>query len=153
MPGGFTDPGHKTVIPARAAAKLSMRLVPDQDPQEITGLFEQYVRSFLPPTVQLTIHRLGSALPAVVDVKAPAVRAMAHAFELGFGAAPYYFRGGGSLPIVRHLQDALAAPVVLIGFGLPDDNSHAPNERLHLPNWHRGIETLVHYLAILGGQE
>ncbi|MGQ9598326.1 MAG: dipeptidase [Anaerolineae bacterium] len=150
MPGGFVGPGHKTVIPARASAKLSMRLVPDQEPEEIAERFEAYLRSLVPSTVQLEVRRLGAARPAVVDYHAPAVQAMAQALKKGFGAFPLYIRGGGSLPIVRSFQEVLGVPVILIGFGLPDDNTHAPNEKYHLPNFYRGIEALIHYFSILG---
>jgi acetylornithine deacetylase/succinyl-diaminopimelate desuccinylase-like protein len=153
LPGGFTAPGKKTVIPARAAAKVSMRMVPDQDPWEIARLFESYLRSIAPPTVELDFHLLGAAQPAVMDVSVPAIQAMARALERGFGAVPIYMRGGGSLPIVRDFQDILGAPIVLIGFGLPDDQAHAPNEKLHLPNFYRGIETLIHYYSILAGRD
>ncbi len=149
LPGGFTGPGKKTVIPARASAKVSMRLVPDQDPHEIAPRFEAYLRAMAPPTVELTVHILGASRPTVIDYQAPAIQAVARAFERGFGASPVYMRGGGSLPTIADFQDTLGAPIVLIGFGLPDDNIHAPNEKLHLPNFHRGIETLVHYFSIL----
>lgn len=149
MPGGFAGPGHKTVIPARASAKLSMRLVPDQEPEEIAERFETYLRSMAPPTVELEVRRLGAARPAVVDYRAPAVQAMAQALAQGFGALPLYIRGGGSLPIVRSFQEVLGVPVILIGFGLPDDNTHAPNEKYHVPNFYRGIETLIHYFSLL----
>jgi acetylornithine deacetylase/succinyl-diaminopimelate desuccinylase-like protein len=149
MPGGFTGSGKKTVIPARAAAKVSMRLVPDQDPDEITRLFEAHLGALAPPTVDLTVRTLGASRPATVDYRAPAIQAMAQAFELGFGSPPVYIRGGGSLPIVADFEDAFGVPVVLIGFGMPDDNTHAPNEKLHLPNFYRGIETLIHYTSIL----
>jgi len=152
MPGGFTSKGHKTVIPARAAAKFSMRLVPDQDPREIAGLVESYLRSVAPPTVNLIIHNLGMALPAVIDYQAPAIQAMAGAFVRVFGKPPVYMRSGGSLPIVREFQDQLGVPVVLTGFGLPDDSAHAPNEKLHLPTFYRGIETLIHYYALLASR-
>jgi acetylornithine deacetylase/succinyl-diaminopimelate desuccinylase-like protein len=152
MPGGFTGQGHKTVIPARAFAKFSMRMVPDQDPREIAGLVESYLRRLAPPTVELTFHNLGMALPAVIDFQAPPIQAMAGAFERVFGVPPVYMRSGGSLPIVREFQDHLGAPVVLTGFSLPDDNIHAPNEKLHLPTFYRGIETLIHYYALLAAQ-
>jgi acetylornithine deacetylase/succinyl-diaminopimelate desuccinylase-like protein len=151
MPGGFTGQGHKTVIPARASAKFSMRMVPDQDPREIAGMVESYLRRLAPPTVELAMHNLGMALPAVIDYQVPPIQAMARAFEYIFGVPPVYMRSGGSLPIVREFQDQLGAPVVLTGFGLPDDNIHAPNEKLHLPLFYRGIETLIHYYALLGG--
>jgi acetylornithine deacetylase/succinyl-diaminopimelate desuccinylase-like protein len=149
MPGGFTGPGKKTVIPARARAKVSMRLVPDQDPEEIAALFSAYVRSLAPPTVTVEVHTLGLARPAVVDLRDPAIQAAAMAYERTFGAAPVYQRSGGTLPIVADFQDLLKAPVVMMGFGLPDDNVHAPNEKLHLPNFYRGIEAVMWYLALL----
>ena len=149
LPGGFTGPGKKTVIPARAGAKVSMRLVPDQDPDEIARLFEAHVRSLAPATVEVEVRLLGTARPAYVDPQAPAVQAAAWAYERGFGAPPVYSRGGGSLPIVADFQDTLGATVVLMGLGLPDDRAHAPNEKFHLPNFYRGIETLIHYYALL----
>jgi acetylornithine deacetylase/succinyl-diaminopimelate desuccinylase-like protein len=127
LPGGFTGEGKKTVIPARAAAKVSMRMVPDQDPHEIARLFKSYLRSIAPPTVELSFHLWGAAQPALIDYRAPEIQAMADAFERGFGTRPLYMRGGGSLPIVHDFQEVLAAPIVLTGFGLPDDNAHAPN--------------------------
>ncbi len=150
--GGFVGEGEKTVIPASATAKLSMRLVPDQEPDEIARLCADFLHSLAPPTVRLDVRTLGTARPAVVDYTAPAVRAAALAYERGFGRPPVYIRGGGSLPIVRDLQEELDVPVVMIGFGLPDDHTHAPNERLYLPNFFRGLETTVHYLNILREQ-
>jgi acetylornithine deacetylase/succinyl-diaminopimelate desuccinylase-like protein len=149
LPGGFTGSGKKTVIPARAQAKVSMRLVPDQDPEEIAWLFESYLRSIAPPTVELQCRVLGTARPALVDLEAPAIRAADRAYELGFDARPLYMRGGGTLPIVSDFQERLGAPVVMMGFGLPDDNAHAPNEKFHLPTFYRGIESLIHYYWLL----
>jgi acetylornithine deacetylase/succinyl-diaminopimelate desuccinylase-like protein len=149
LAGGFTGAGKKTVIPARALAKVSMRLVPDQDPEEIARLFSRHLEAIAPPTVQLTVRTLGTAWPAFVDYRAPAIRAAHRAYELGYGRPPVYMRGGGSLPIVPDLQQALGAPVVLMGFGLPEDNAHAPNEHFHLPTFYRGIETLIHYYDLL----
>jgi acetylornithine deacetylase/succinyl-diaminopimelate desuccinylase-like protein len=153
VPGGFIGPGKKTVIPAWASAKVSMRLVPDQDPDEIAGLFRNYLEALAPPTVDLEVNTLGTARPAFIDYDDPALRAAARAYELGFGAGPVYMRGGGTLPIVPDFQDMLDAPVVMMGLGLPDDNPHAPNEKFHLPTFYRGIETLIHYYAILGAGE
>ena len=149
MPGGFTGPGNKTVIPASASAKVSMRLVPDQNPLEISHLFEEYLRNMAPPTVDLTIRTLGASRPVVMDYHAVEIRAIARALEKGFGAPPVCIRGGGSLPIVADLQERFDVPIVLIGFGMPDDNTHAPNEKYHLPNFYRGIESLIHYISIL----
>jgi acetylornithine deacetylase/succinyl-diaminopimelate desuccinylase-like protein len=149
MPGGFTGEGKKTVIPAKAAAKVSMRLVPDQDPAEIAGLFERYVKSLAPATVKVTVRTLGLARWSLVDLNAPAIQAAAQAYQAGFDAAPLFMRGGGTLPIVADFQDILGVPVVMMGFGLPDDNAHAPNEKLSLTLFRRGIETVIHYLALL----
>lgn len=150
--GGYTGPGKKTVIPATARAKVGMRLVPDQDPDAIAALVADYLRANCPPTVSLRIETLGDSPPAVVDYRHSAVRAAEQAYQAAFGAAPVYVRGGGSLPIVRDLQATLAAPAVLVGFGLPDDNLHAPNEKIHLPGLWRGVEMAVHYMAALAGK-
>lgn len=151
LPGGFVGFGKKTVIPARAWAKLSMRLVPDQAPEEIAALFAAHLDSLAPPTVEVETRVLGTARPALIDYEAPAIQAADRAYELGFGAKPVYMRGGGTLPIVSDFQDVLGVPVVMMGFGLPDDNAHAPNEKFHLPTFYRGIETLIHYFALFGG--
>lgn len=145
--GGYTGPGHKSVIPARAGAKFSMRLVPDQEPEEIAGLVLAHLRAMAPPTVTLEVRVLGKARPVLVDYREPAIQAMAEAFQEGFGAPPLYMRAGGSIPVAREVQEILGAPMVLMGFGLPDDNAHAPNEKLYLPNLWRGVETLIHYYA------
>ena len=149
MPGGFTGEGKKTVLPAKAAAKVSMRLVPNQDPAEIAALFERYVKSLAPSTVKVTVRTLGLARWSLVDLNDPAIQAAAQAYQAGFGAAPLFMRGGGTLPIVAEFQDILGAPVVMMGFGLPDDNAHAPNEKLSLNLFYRGIETVIHYMALL----
>lgn len=152
--GGFTDEGEKTVIPSRATAKVSMRLVPDQYPEEIIELLKNHLQKFLPDTVSLNFRVLGKAKPVKIDYNAPAVKAASQAYEGGFGVKPVYLRGGGSLPIVHQMIETLSSPdgesipVVMIGFGLPDDRTHAPNEKFHLPNFYRGIETVIHYLDL-----
>jgi acetylornithine deacetylase/succinyl-diaminopimelate desuccinylase-like protein len=152
--GGYTGPGSKTVIPASGLAKLSMRIVPDQDPAEIAQLCEDYLRQLAPPTIRLEVRRLGMSHPVLVERSSPAVQAAAQAYERSFGAKPVYLRGGGSIPIVHEMIQTLSRPdraripIVLIGFGLPDGNTHAPNENLHLPTFYRGIETIIHYLDI-----
>jgi len=155
--GGFTGTGQKTVIPAKAVAKVSMRLVPDQEPFAIAALLEAHLRRVAPPTVNWELRVMGTARPALIDFGAPAVQAAAQAYERGFGHPPVYLRGGGSLPIVRDMIDSLSPaggeiPVVMIGFGLPDDRTHAPNEKFHLPNFYRGIQTVIHYLDILASR-
>jgi acetylornithine deacetylase/succinyl-diaminopimelate desuccinylase-like protein len=151
--GGFTGEGSKTVIPSKAMAKVSMRLVPNQDPEEIAVLFEEYIRRQCPPTVSLDVRILGKAHPVKIDYKSPAVRAAAEAYQKGFGHSPVYLSGGGSLPIVHDMIETLSKPgskipVVMIGFGLPDDRTHAPNEKFSIPHFYRGIETVIHYLNL-----
>jgi acetylornithine deacetylase/succinyl-diaminopimelate desuccinylase-like protein len=151
--GGFTGEGSKTVIPNKAVAKVSMRLVPDQSPDEIAALFEEYLRSLCPDTTKLEVRVIGKAHPVKIDYKTPAVQAAAEAYEKGFGSKPVYLRGGGSLPIVHDMIGTLSKPgskipVVLIGFGLPDDRTHAPNEKFFLPNFYHGIETVIYYLDL-----
>lgn len=146
--GGFTGQGSKTVIPAAVTAKVSMRLVPDQDPQEIIRLFTDYVRQLSPKTMEVTVETLTAADSAVVDLSAPAIEAAAEAYAQGFGRRPLYQREGGTLPVVAMFNQVLKAPTVMMGFGLPDDRLHAPNEKFHLPNFYRGIDTAIHYYSI-----
>lgn len=143
--GGYTGEGVKTVIPARAAAKVSFRLAPDQHPDEIYRLVTDYLSRLAPPTVKLTFTLLGQADPATVRLDAPVVRAASKAFQRGFGVPPKYVRGGGSLPILTLLQSELHPDVLMTGFGLPEDGEHAPNESLALGQFRRGIEMMIHY--------
>lgn len=147
--GGFTGEGQKTVIPARATAKVSMRLVPNQDSEEIVRLFTAAIQQRAPSTMEVSVKRLAAADSAVVDLAAPAVEAAAEAYTQGFGHRPYYQLEGGTLPVVGMFNNVLNAPVVMMGFGLSDDRLHAPNEKFHLPNFYRGIETAIHYYDIL----
>jgi len=156
--GGFTGEGSKTVIPSKATAKISMRLVPEQDPDEIAGLLETHLRSIVPPTVKMDVRVIGRAKPLKIDYRAAAIRAAAQAYEKGFGYKPLYLRGGGSLPIVSEMIDSLSRPnqkipVVMIGFGLPDDRTHSPNEKFYIPNFYHGIETVIHYLSLFGAMQ
>jgi acetylornithine deacetylase/succinyl-diaminopimelate desuccinylase-like protein len=150
LSGGYQGPGGKAVIPARGSAKLSFRLVPDQDPAEVEGLVRDHLARIAPPTVGLCARTQMRARPAVVDRTHPAMRAAARAYRRGFGAAPVFLRSGGTIPIVNTLQELLGVPVVLMGFALPDDALHAPNEKLHLPTFYRAIETCAWFYAELG---
>ena len=143
---GWSGPGAKTVLPAVAGAKVSMRLVPDQDPDEIGALFARHVAALAPAGAEVTVRSLHGAWPALVDRNLPAMRAAARAYETAFGRAPVYAREGGSIPVVALLARALGLPSVLMGFGLPDDNLHAPDERFLVANFHRGIETAIAFL-------
>ncbi len=149
--GGFTGRGMKTVIPSRAVAKVSMRLVPDQRPDRIFKQFARFVQRIAPPGVQVEVRQLASALPVIISPDAPAVRAAARALETVFGRPTVYMRSGGSIPVVAGFAQALNVPTVLMGFGLPDDNLHAPNEKFALSNFHRGIDTVIRFLYQLRG--
>ncbi|MFW6184864.1 MAG: dipeptidase [Chloroflexota bacterium] len=145
--GGYTGEGAKTIIPSRVHAKISMRLVPDQDPQKIRELFEAYVQELAPPSVRLRFDFQGAAPASINDYNTPAVQAAAEAYEAVFGRGPIFRREGGSIPVVGDFQRHLGLETVLMGFGLPDDRIHSPNERFYVPNFYRGIESGIHFLA------
>jgi acetylornithine deacetylase/succinyl-diaminopimelate desuccinylase-like protein len=137
--GGFTGEGAKTVIPAVAMAKVSMRLVPNQDPDKIADLFEAYLKKVAPKTVEVKLTRMHGGKPWMTEFDNPFVQAAGRAIEKGFGKAPVFNREGGSIPVVATFQEILGLPSVLFGVGLPDENAHAPNEKLDLQNFHGGI--------------
>ena len=136
---GFTGEGAKTVLPAVAMAKISMRLVPDQDPNKIAGLFEEFVKKIAPKTVELKITRMQGGKPWMTSFDNAYVQAAGRAIEKGFGRSPIFTREGGSIPVVSTFQEDLGLPSVLFGVGLPDENAHAPNEKLDVSNFHNGI--------------
>jgi acetylornithine deacetylase/succinyl-diaminopimelate desuccinylase-like protein len=144
--GGYTQPGTKTVLPSRAFAKISMRLVPDQDPASITQLFQDHLAEIAPPTVTVEVRDLHGGEGAIVRRDSPAMKAASQAYAEAFGQDPLFVRGGGSIPVVATLQKVLGIETVLMGFGLPDDRLHAPNEKFHLPNFYKGIETAIHFM-------
>lgn len=150
--GGFVGEGQKTVIPARVAAKVSMRLVPDQDPREIAHLFEQRILQLLPSTVEVEVRTLAYGDAAVIERDTPAMQSAMQAYRRGFGAEPFFLRAGGTLPVVAMLNKMLQVPVIFIGFGLPDDNLHAPNEKFSLDNFYRGINTSIYFMDGLASQ-
>ena len=136
---GFTEEGAKTVIPAVAMAKVSMRLVPDQNPENVGDLFEAYVRKVAPRTVDVSVTRMHTGKPWMTDFANPFVQAAGRAIERGFGRKPVFNREGGSIPVIASFEERLGLPAVLFGIGLPDENAHAPNEKLDLDNFHRGV--------------
>ena len=148
--GGFVDVGAKTVIPARATVKVSMRLVPSMDPGDIYVKFEQHVRRIAPPGIHVETRLLYAAPASVVDPENPFVRKAAGALRETFGRETVFIRSGGSIPVVSEFDNHAGIPSVLMGFGLPDDNIHAPNEKFHLPNFYHGIEAVGRYLEMLG---
>jgi acetylornithine deacetylase/succinyl-diaminopimelate desuccinylase-like protein len=139
LSSGFTGEGAKTVLPATAMAKVSMRLVPNQDPQKIGDLFEEYVRKIAPKTVEVKITRMHGGKPWMTEFDNKFVRAAGRAIEQGFGKSPVFVREGGSIPVVATFERELGIPTVLFGVGLPDENAHAPDEKLDLGNFHNGI--------------
>ncbi|MGQ0732785.1 MAG: dipeptidase [Acidobacteriota bacterium] len=136
---GFTGDGAKTVIPAVAMAKVSMRLVPNQDPKKIGDLFEAYLKKVTPRSVELAITRMHGGKPWMTAFDNRFVQAAGRAIERGFGQRPVFNREGGSIPVVATFQKELGLPCVLFGVGLPDENAHAPDEKLDLGNFHNGI--------------
>jgi acetylornithine deacetylase/succinyl-diaminopimelate desuccinylase-like protein len=150
MPGGFIAAGAKTVIPAKAAAKVSMRLVPDQRPDDILDKYTRFVKSLTPKgtKINIKVHSKGPAI--VVGTNNKYVKAATEAMHEVFGKDTVYIRSGGSIPIVADFQNELKIPSVMMGMGLPDDNLHAPNEKFHIPNFYRGIESIIRFFQILG---
>ena len=148
--GGYTGPGGKTVLPSTVHVKLSMRLVPNQDPADILAKFKAHVLAVAPPTVSIVFHQRGGAPASVCNLNHPAMKAAAAAFTAVFENPPVFMREGGSIPVVGQFQEYLGLETVLMGFGLPSDNLHAPNERFYLPNFYRGIETSIRFLAEYG---
>ena len=145
MVSGYTGDGAKTVLPAQAMAKVSMRLVADQNWHTIAEQFQQYVMSLAPSGVQVAVRVLHGGEPAQVDPNIPAVQAASRALEQVFGTAPVFVRVGGSIPVVASVRELLGIPTVLMGFGLPDDRLHSPNEKFSLDQFHKGIATSIHF--------
>ena len=139
LSSGFTGEGAKTVLPAAAMAKVSMRLVANQDPQKIGDLFEDYVKKIAPKTVEVKVTRMHGGKPWMTEFDNKFVRAAGRAIEQGFGKAPVFVREGASIPVVATFESELGIPSVLFGVGLPDENAHAPDEKLDLGNFHNGI--------------
>ena len=150
MPGGFIGAGAKTVIPAKAVAKVSMRLVPDMTPAESFAKYKAYVESLTPKGIVLEVRLIHAGDPIVVSTDNEYVKAATEAMHAVFGKETVFVRGGGSIPIVGDFVRELKTPTVMMGFGLPDDNLHAPNEKFHLANFHRGIESIVRWLELVG---
>jgi acetylornithine deacetylase/succinyl-diaminopimelate desuccinylase-like protein len=142
---GFTGEGSKTVLPAWAMAKISCRLVPDQTPEETFHQLIAYLEAKAPRSIRWEVRNLHNASPAITDRDNMGIRALAQAMQTVWGTPPLFKREGGSIGAVVLIQKELGAESVLTGFGLPDDNVHSPNEKLHLPTWEKGIEALIHF--------
>lgn len=150
MPGGFTGAGAKTVIPAKAVAKISMRLVPDMTPQEAFAQYRSYVESLKPAGIELEVRLIHSGDAIVIRTDNPYVKAATKALKHVWDKDTVFIRSGGSIPIVGDFERHLKIPTVMMGFGLPDDNLHAPNEKFHLANFYRGIESIITFFEELG---
>jgi acetylornithine deacetylase/succinyl-diaminopimelate desuccinylase-like protein len=146
MISGFTGEGAKTVLPAKAMAKVSCRLVANQNPTRIFELVRDYVKTLTPPTITSEVRLLHTGDPAYVDVNTPAAQAAMSAYERGWGKRPVFVREGGSIPIVADFQRELGLPVILMGFGLDSDGAHGPDENFHINMFHKGIDTAISFL-------
>ena len=144
--GGFTGAGSKTVIPAKAVAKVSIRLVPRQDPTKVIELFKKWVAENTPKGIQTEVRVLGAGPAISVNPNHPAIHVAAKAFSDLLGAETVFTRSGGSIPIVGEFAEHLGIPTVLMGFGLPDDGLHSPNEKYRISNYYTGIKTIAHFL-------
>jgi acetylornithine deacetylase/succinyl-diaminopimelate desuccinylase-like protein len=141
LTSGYQGEGAKTVLPAKASAKFSFRLVPNQDPAKITKSLEAKLRELCPPGIKMELQQFGAAPGVMVPLESPYVSAAAKAIEHGFGVAPLYMREGGSIPIVGDFKKQLGVDTLLLGWGLDDDNTHSPNEKFNLADFHRGIKS------------
>ncbi|HSW50561.1 MAG TPA: M20/M25/M40 family metallo-hydrolase, partial [Bryobacteraceae bacterium] len=148
--GGFTGAGAKTVIPSKATAKVSIRLVPKQEPDRIIAAFREFVRKRTPKGIRTDVRVLSSAPAVVVNPSHPAIDTAAKAFGEVFGKPTVFIRSGGSVPIVGEFARHLGIPSVLMGFGLPDDGLHGPNEKFRLENYYRGIRTVAAFFERFG---
>jgi acetylornithine deacetylase/succinyl-diaminopimelate desuccinylase-like protein len=151
--GGYQGEGAKAVIPARATAKLDFRLVPDQQSRAIEQLLRAHVARVTPPTVRSVVRVLATAAPALVNREHPALRAATFAYRRSFGVTPVLLRSGGTIPVTNTFQRVLGVPTVLMGFALPEDQIHAPNEKFRLAHFFKGIETCIWFLTAIGAMK
>lgn len=145
--GGWTGPGPKTVIPAKVTARISMRLVPEQRAKLVFKAFEKKARRLAPPGVEVDVRLVAGSDAVMIDPSAPPIATAAAVAQEIWGREPVYIREGGSVPVVTQFSRVLKVPTVLFGFGLPDDNLHAPNEKFYLPHFYKGIDTVIAWLA------
>jgi acetylornithine deacetylase/succinyl-diaminopimelate desuccinylase-like protein len=147
---GHTGPGSKTVLPAEARCKFSMRIVPDQDPNEIARLAEKFIREIAPPGVTVEILSYHNAYPVLIPRESKVMKAARPAMAKGFGKEPVLMREGGSIPVVTTFKHELGADSALVGLGLPDDNLHSPNEKFCIPDFYRGMTVMSEFLEEFG---
>jgi acetylornithine deacetylase/succinyl-diaminopimelate desuccinylase-like protein len=150
---GFTGEGSKTIIPSRAMAKISTRLVPNQKPELVYEQLSAFLEENVPDTVRWELRLLSIGSPSLSDMNMPATKALSKAFIEVWGSSPSYKREGGSVPVVADMQEVLGIDSVLTGFGLPDDRIHSPNEKLELPTWRKGVHALIHFFLNVQEQQ
>jgi acetylornithine deacetylase/succinyl-diaminopimelate desuccinylase-like protein len=150
MPGGFIGAGAKTVIPAKALAKISMRLVPNMTPAKSFAQYKAYVEEITPAGVEVSVRLIHQGDPCLIPVDNPYIQAATKALHEVWGKDTVFIRSGGSIPIVGDLDRHLGLPSVMMGFGLPDDNLHAPNEKFNLENFRLGIQSVIGFLEEAG---
>jgi acetylornithine deacetylase/succinyl-diaminopimelate desuccinylase-like protein len=148
--GGFTGVGSKTVIPAKAVAKVSMRMVPNQDPEKVLASFKKFIAENTPKGIETEVRVLGTSPAISVNPDHPAIAVAAQAFADILGRETVYIRSGGSIPIVGDFAKHLGIPTILMGFGLPDDGLHSPNEKYKIANYYAGIMTIAHFFEQYG---
>jgi acetylornithine deacetylase/succinyl-diaminopimelate desuccinylase-like protein len=148
--GGYSGEGSKTIIPAFAGAKISSRLVPDQDHREIEHLLVEHLQRIAPPTVRVEVKVIQGGQPVVTPLDHPALVIAAHALEETFGKPPVFHRSGGSIPVVAAMERELGLPSIMVGFASPNGNFHAPNEWMPLANYRGGMDALVRLWQELG---
>jgi acetylornithine deacetylase/succinyl-diaminopimelate desuccinylase-like protein len=146
---GFTGEGGKTVLPSKAMAKISARLVSDQHPDKIHESLLAFMEQNTPPGVTWEVDMLSGAVASVINRDSPEAKAAMDALETVWGVPARYKREGGSVPVVGMIEEMLEVKTLMMGFGLPDDNLHAPNEKFHIPNFHRGVDTFIHFMTAL----
>ncbi len=150
MAGGYFEPGFKTVLPAKAWAKISCRLVANQDPEVIGRLVQNHIMNISPATILTTVQVGEGTAAAFVDIRTPEMQAAIQAYEQGWGKKPVFMREGGSIPVVSEFQKELNTPVILMGFGLNDDGAHGPNEHFMVEMFQKGIQTAIYFYEAIG---
>ena len=151
--GGDVGEQARSIIPRHAVARVSARLVPDQDPAAVAEALRRHVASAATPGITTRLRVLGGARPVLLPREHPALAAAARAVGRVWEVPPVWTRSGGTIPIVERLYHRFDMPAVLLGFGLPSDGAHAPNEQFYLPNFYRGVETVLHFIAAYAGDQ
>ena len=143
--GGFTEKGAKTVLPSKALAKISMRLVPNQNPEKIAKEFTKHIKSLTPKSISVEVRMMHYGMPAVAPLDGDGIKAASAALKKAFGKNTVYTREGGSIPIIVDFMEQLKVPAIMIGFGLDSDDIHSPNEHFWIENFEKGLYTSAYF--------